>query len=95
MPLPQLDNLVRTGQLKAEAPAPSEIDGLLRSGNARLKDASNATNSLETGARVEVVELFAFFHDPGVIDWAYRRSLGTSARQLPPLKSTRRGVVAG
>jgi hypothetical protein len=48
MPLPQLDNLVRTGQLKAEAPAPSEIDGLLRSGNARLKDASNATNSLES-----------------------------------------------
>ena len=42
-----------------------------------------------TGARVEVVELFAFFHDLGLIEWAYRRSLGTSARQLPPLKSTR------
>jgi len=48
MPLPQLDNLVRTGQLKAEAPAQSEIDGLLRSGKVRLKDAGNATNSLES-----------------------------------------------
>jgi len=29
MLLPQLDNLVRTGQLKAEAPAPSEIPSTL------------------------------------------------------------------
>ena len=41
MSLPQLDNLVRTKQLKAEPAAQTEIDGLLRSGNARLKDAGN------------------------------------------------------
>ena len=41
MPLPQLDNLVRARQLKAEPGAQAEVDGLLRSGNARLKDAGN------------------------------------------------------
>jgi hypothetical protein len=48
MPLPQLDNLVRIGQLKAEPGAQTEIDGLLRSGNARLKDAGHAAMSLES-----------------------------------------------
>jgi hypothetical protein len=43
----QLDNLVRSGQLKTEPPAQAEIDGLVRSGRVRLKDAGNATNSLE------------------------------------------------
>ena len=43
----QLDNLVRSGQLKAEPPAQAEIDGLVRSGRVRLKDAGNTTNSLE------------------------------------------------
>lgn len=41
MPLKQLDNLVRSGQLKAEPPAKSEFDGLVRSGTVRLKDATN------------------------------------------------------
>jgi hypothetical protein len=36
---PQLQNLVRIRQLKEEAPARAEIDGLIRSGNVRLKDA--------------------------------------------------------
>src|SRR5262249_29993723 len=48
MPLPQLDNLVRTRQLKAEPGAQAEIDGLLRSGNARLTDAGKAMLSLES-----------------------------------------------
>jgi hypothetical protein len=43
----QLDNLVRSGQLKTEPPAQAEIDGLVRSGRVRLKDAGNATNSIE------------------------------------------------
>lgn len=43
----QLDNLVRSGQLKAEPPAQAEFDGLVRSGRARLKDAGNTSNSLE------------------------------------------------
>ena len=48
MPLPQLDNLVRIGKLKNEAPAQSEIEGLLHSGEARIKDAENPTLSLES-----------------------------------------------
>lgn len=47
MPLAPLDYLVRSGQLKAELAAQSEIDGLRRSGQIRLKDAGNTTNSLE------------------------------------------------
>jgi hypothetical protein len=43
-----LDNLVRIGQLKAEPPAQSEFDGLVRSGRVRLVDAMNATLSLES-----------------------------------------------
>jgi hypothetical protein len=43
MPLPHLDNLVRIGQLKAEPAAQVEIDGLLRSGGAWIKDAESRT----------------------------------------------------
>ena len=39
MPHPELDNLVRIHQLKAESCAQSEFDGLLKSGIVRLKDA--------------------------------------------------------
>jgi hypothetical protein len=42
-----LDNLVRTGQLKREPPAQQELDGLIRSGLVRLKDAENGSLSLE------------------------------------------------
>jgi hypothetical protein len=42
-----LDNLVRGGQLKREPPAQSELDGLIRSGLARLQDAQNETLSLD------------------------------------------------
>ncbi len=47
MSLPELDNLVRIGKLKEEAPSQIEIDGLIRSGKVRLEDAQNKTNSLE------------------------------------------------
>lgn len=43
-----LDNLVRIGQLKAEPPAQTEIDGLIRSGLVRLKDAQNAALAPES-----------------------------------------------
>ncbi|BCB26126.1 hypothetical protein SKTS_10120 [Sulfurimicrobium lacus] len=43
-----LDNLVRIGKLKAEPPAQSEFDGLVRSGMVRLRDAENAALSLES-----------------------------------------------
>lgn len=42
-----LDNLVRAGQLKREPPAQAEIDGLVRSGLARLTDAENPGLSLD------------------------------------------------
>ena len=44
----QLENLVRIGRLKAEAPAPAEITGLVRSGLARLKDAKLDHLSIES-----------------------------------------------
>jgi hypothetical protein len=48
MSLPPLDNLVRIRQLRTEAAAQSEIDGLLRSGSARLKDAQLKNLSLDS-----------------------------------------------
>jgi hypothetical protein len=46
---PQLENLVRIRQLKEESPARAEIDGLIRSGNVRLKDAQIRNLSLDRG----------------------------------------------
>lgn len=43
-----LDNLARIGKLKTEQPAQAELDGLVRSGLVRLRDAENATLSLES-----------------------------------------------
>ena len=42
-----LENLAKIGQLKAEPPSQSEIDGLLALGRKRLKDAKNSVNELE------------------------------------------------
>jgi len=47
MPLPELDNLVRAGGLKAESGTQTEFDGLMRSGSVRLRDAENSANSFE------------------------------------------------
>jgi len=44
----ELDNLVRIGQLKPEAPAKAELEGLLRSGSRRLADAKRGDLSLES-----------------------------------------------
>lgn len=43
----KLDNLVRIGQLKAERPAQAELDGLTRSGMARLADAETGSLSID------------------------------------------------
>ncbi len=48
MPLPELDNLARIGKLKAEPGTQSEFDGLVRSGNVRLRDAQSKAISLES-----------------------------------------------
>jgi hypothetical protein len=47
MSLQPLDNLVRIRQLKAEPAAQAEINSLMRSGSARLKDARLKGLSLE------------------------------------------------
>ena len=44
----KLDNLVKTGNLKAEPGSQPEFDGLLRSARARLTDARNETLSIES-----------------------------------------------
>lgn len=43
-----LENLAKSGQLRKEEPTEHEIDGLLRSGEHRLRDAENANLSLES-----------------------------------------------
>jgi hypothetical protein len=48
MPSPELENLVKISQLKREPPAAGEIEGLQRSGEARLSDAANPDLSLES-----------------------------------------------
>ena len=48
MSSPELDNLVRVGKLKSEAPDQVEFDGLLHSGATRLRDAKNASLGLES-----------------------------------------------
>ncbi len=48
MPLVQLENLVRIGQLKVEPATQAEIEGLVRSGRVRLNDARNPALELES-----------------------------------------------
>lgn len=48
MTSPELENLVRIGKLKREPPSPQELDGLLRSGAARLTDAGKTDLALES-----------------------------------------------
>jgi hypothetical protein len=48
----QLDNLVTGGSLKHEVPAASEIEGLIHSGETRLRDAENAPAKLRKEKRM-------------------------------------------
>ena len=48
MTLKQFENLVKINQLKIEAGEQGEFDGLLKSGQARLKDSHNKDLSLES-----------------------------------------------
>lgn len=48
MTSPELENLVRIGQLKRGRAEREEISGLIRSGSARLADAANQTLTLES-----------------------------------------------
>src|SRR5689334_6878773 len=44
----ELENLAKTGKIRPEKASSSEINGLQRSGEARLRDADNASLSLES-----------------------------------------------
>lgn len=48
MPKQKLDNLVLIGDLKAEPPARAEIEGLIRSGETRLRDAENENLAIQS-----------------------------------------------
>lgn len=48
MTSPELETLARIGKLKREPPSARELEGLLRSGEARLADAANPTLALES-----------------------------------------------
>ena len=72
MGLPQLENLVRIRQLKAEATAQSEIDGLIRSGKARLKDAQ--TESLSLDGRFDLAYNAAHAFSLAALRWHGYRS---------------------
>lgn len=43
MTIPELENLVRVGQIKSEPCAQTEFDGLLRAGSTAMADAGNET----------------------------------------------------
>ncbi len=47
MTSPELENLVRLGHLKREAPSQRELDNLVQSGTARLADATNVGLSMD------------------------------------------------
>ena len=48
MPPDPLENLVKIGKLKAEPPAEKDINGLINSGLARLKDSQNESLNIES-----------------------------------------------
>ena len=48
MTSPELERLVQTGTLMREPPAAGEVEGLRRSGEARLADAANRTLAIES-----------------------------------------------
>jgi hypothetical protein len=72
MALANLDNLVRGGHLRAEPPSQSELDGLIRSGLARLKDAENEALSL--GGRFDLAYNAAHALSLAALRWHGYRS---------------------
>jgi hypothetical protein len=72
MGLAQLDNLVRIRQLKAEPAAQAEIDGLVRSGTSRLKDAK--TESLSLDGRFDLAYNAAHAYSLAALRWHGYRS---------------------
>lgn len=48
MTLPELENLLKIGKLQRESPTKAELEGLRRSGEARLADAANPELAVES-----------------------------------------------
>jgi hypothetical protein len=69
---PPLDNLVRARQLKSEPPAQSEVDGLIRSAQARLRDAM--TESLSLDGRFDLAYNAAHAFSLAALRWHGYRS---------------------
>jgi len=67
-----LENLAKIGQLKAEPPAQSEIDGLIASGRKRFKDAKNHALALES--RFELAYNAAHAFSLAALRWRGYRS---------------------
>lgn len=72
MGLAPLDNLVRIRQLKLEPSAQPEIDGLVRSGKSRLKDAQ--TESLSLDGRFDLAYNAAHAFSLAALRWHGYRS---------------------
>jgi hypothetical protein len=72
MGLQPLDNLVRARQLKTESPAQSEIEGLIRSAQARLRDAM--TESLSLDGRFDLAYNAAHAFSLAALRWHGYRS---------------------
>jgi hypothetical protein len=70
--LTPLDNLVRVRQLKSESAAQSEIDGLIRSAQARLRDA--LTESLSLDGRFDLAYNAAHAFSLAALRWHGYRS---------------------
>lgn len=67
MPNEQLDNLVKVDSLKAEAPDAIEIEGLVASGTARLRDAHRV--ELSTDSRFDLAYNAAFALALAALRW--------------------------
>jgi hypothetical protein len=85
MPIETLDNLVTIGQLKAEPPQQAELDGLMHSGAARIKDAERAELSFESRFDLAYSAAHAF----SLAAFPLRLSLGEPVSRVPDAAANR------
>jgi hypothetical protein len=91
----ELDNLVRIGQLKAEPGMTLEIEGLIRSGMVRLRDAEKSTLSRES--RFDLAYNAAHALSLAALRWhgyrsenRYAAEVSRRAQQLGPVGGSQR-----
>src|SRR6185503_5795141 len=88
----ELDNLVKIGQLKREAPRAEEIDGLRRSGDARLADAAKRTSRSTRTCTLVGMRVTARWL--AVMAWALAAAGCRQAPSVRPLESPRSATPA-